>query len=105
MTRIFKGYQKKGDCILEVEDDICNRPTETEAHGVLGNPQWLSRQFFKLAVSARRMAFADFVAREISEDMCGLGFWFPAIATRGATYISSASVSGKLTQVLFTWWP
>lgn len=48
--------------------------TETEDLGVLGNPRRISSQFSKLAVIAGRMAFADFVAREILEDMCGLGF-------------------------------
>lgn len=52
-----------------------------EDRGVLGNPQRLSSQSSELAVTAGRVAFADLVAREILEDMCSLGFWFPAPAT------------------------
>lgn len=73
INRLLKTY-KKDDSNTEVGDDICNRTAETEDHGVLGNPQRISSQFSKLAVIAGRTAFADFVAREILEDMCSLGF-------------------------------
>ena len=74
MNREFKKHTKKDDSNTEVGHDICNRTTETEDHGVLGNPQRISSQFSKLAVIAGRMAFADFVARETLEGMCSSGF-------------------------------
>lgn len=42
----------------------------------------LSSQSSKLAVFAGKVAFADFIARESLENMCRLGFWFPAASVQ-----------------------